>query len=102
LKHGGKCIAAYGAAAKGTVLLNYCGIGRDIVDFVVDRSPYKQGRFIPGVRLPILPPAHLIEARPDYTLILAWNLAEEILQQESAYRQMGGRFIVPIPEVKVI
>lgn len=102
LKDEGRHIAAYGAAAKGTVLLNYCGIGSDLVDFVVDRSPYKQGRYVPGVRLPILPPSRLVEVRPDYTLLLAWNIADEILQQQVEYRRMGGRFIIPIPELKVV
>ncbi len=102
LKAEGRHIAAYGAAAKGTILLNYCGIGRDLVDFVVDRSPYKQGRYVPGVRLPILPPSQLVEARPDYTLLLAWNIADEVLQQQAEYRRMGGRFIIPIPEVRVV
>ncbi len=102
LKHDGKRLAAYGAAAKGTVLLNYCGIGTQILDFVVDRSPYKQGRYVPGVRVPIAPPARLLEDRPDYTLLLAWNLADEVQAQEAAYRQAGGRFIVPIPDVRIV
>ena len=102
LKKSGNCIAAYGAAAKGSVLLNYCGIGREILDFVVDRSTYKQGRYMPGVRLPIYPPAKLLEAMPDYVILLAWNFADEILEQQAEYLRRGGRFIVPIPEVKIV
>jgi SAM-dependent methyltransferase len=95
-------IAAYGAAAKGSTLLNYCGIGRDLLDFVVDRSPHKQGRFMPGVRLPIAPPERLLEDRPDYVLLLTWNFAEEILAQQAEFRAGGGRFIVPVPDVRVV
>jgi SAM-dependent methyltransferase len=95
-------IAAYGAAAKGSTLLNYCGIGRDLLDFVVDRSPHKQGRFMPGVRLPIAPPERLLEDRPDYVLLLTWNFADEILAQQAQFRAGGGRFIVPVPDVRVV
>ncbi len=102
LKRRGYRLAAYGAAAKGSTLLNYYGIGRETLDFVVDRSPYKQGRLMPGVHLPIRPPHALLEDRPDYTLLLAWNFADEILAQQAAYRQAGGRFILPIPEVRVV
>lgn len=102
LKARGHRLAAYGAAAKGSTLLNYYGIGRETLDFVADRSPYKQGRLMPGVHLPIRPPSALLEERPDYTLLLAWNFADEILAQQAAYRQAGGRFILPIPEVRVV
>lgn len=102
LKADGHRLAGYGAAAKGTVLLNYFRIGKDLIDFIVDRNPHKQGRFVPGVRLPIYDPSKLLEEMPDYTLILAWNWAEEIIKQQSEYRQRGGRFILPAPSVKVI
>jgi SAM-dependent methyltransferase len=95
-------IAAYGAAAKGSTLLNYCGIGRDLLDFVVDRSPHKQGRFMPGVRLPIAAPERLLQDRPDYVLLLTWNFADEILAQQAEFRAGGGRFIVPVPDVRVV
>jgi SAM-dependent methyltransferase len=102
LKAGGKRIAAYGAAAKGSTLLNTFGIGRDVLEFVADRSQHKQGRFMPGVRLPIVPPEHLLESMPDYTLLLTWNFADEILEQQKEYRRRGGKFIIPIPTVKVV
>jgi SAM-dependent methyltransferase len=102
LKGEGKSLAGYGAAAKGTILLNYVGIGPDLLDYVVDRNTYKQGRWIPGVRLPIRPPAELLETQPDYVLILPWNFKDEIIEQQAEFRSRGGRFIVPIPEPVII
>ena len=102
IKLEGKRVAAYGAAAKGSTLLNYAGVGGDVLDFVVDRSPHKQGRFMPGVRLPILPTERLVELMPDYVVLLTWNFADEILAQQDRYRRQGGRFIIPLPQVTVV
>lgn len=95
LKSDGCRIAAYGAAAKGAILLNYCGIGPETIDFVADRSTWKQGRFIPGVRIPIVTPEALLTEQPDYCLLLAWNFADEIIRQQDDYLRAGGRFILP-------
>ena len=102
LKAKGAKIAAYGAAAKGSTLLNYFGIGKETLDFVVDRSTHKQGLYMPGVHIPIVAPSRLLEAKPDYVLLLTWNFAAEILEQQKEYREAGGKFIVPIPEVKTL
>jgi SAM-dependent methyltransferase len=102
IKNQGKSIAAYGAPAKGVTLLNYCGIGPDFVDFTADRAPSKQGRLLPGVRIPILAPEAIDERRPDYVLILPWNLKDEIVEQLASMRDWGGKFIVPIPDPTVI
>jgi SAM-dependent methyltransferase len=102
LKARDKRIAVYGASAKGTTLLNYCGLGRETLDYVVDRSSVKQGAYTPGTHLKIHAPEKLLDDMPDYVLLLTWNFADEILEQQSEYRRRGGRFIVPIPEVKVV
>jgi SAM-dependent methyltransferase len=102
LKEQGHRIAAYGAAAKGATLLNAFGIGADVLDFVADRSEHKQGLYMPGVRLPIVAPERLLEALPDEVLLLAWNFAGEILEQQAEYRRRGGRFIVPIPRPQIV
>jgi SAM-dependent methyltransferase len=101
LKAQGRRLAAYGASAKGSTLLNYCGIGSDLLDFVVDRSTAKHGRYTPGTRLPIHDPKVLLERMPDYVLLLTWNFADEILRQQAEYRRRGGRFVCPLPELKV-
>lgn len=100
-KEEGKHVVGYGAPAKGNTLLNYCGIRTDLIDYTVDRSPHKQGHFLPGVRIPIYEPERVRQTRPDYLLILPWNLREEVMQQMSYIREWGGRFVVPIPEVQV-
>ena len=97
-----KSIVGYGAAAKGNTLLNYCGIRGDFVDYVVDRSPHKQGRFLPGTHLPILSPDKIFQTKPDYLLILPWNLQNEVVEQMKGIREWGGRFVVPIPDVRIL
>jgi len=101
IKRGKKSVAAYGAPAKGNTLLNYCGIRSDFIDYTVDRSSYKQGCFLPGTHLPIYPPEKIRETRPDYLLILPWNLKDEIIEQMAYIREWGGQFIVPIPTVQI-
>ncbi len=102
LKAAGKSVAAYGASAKGSTLLNFYGLGADVLDFVADRSTAKQGRLTPGTHLPIVGPEELTRRRPDYALLLTWNFADEILRQQQAYRDAGGKFIVPLPEVRIV
>jgi SAM-dependent methyltransferase len=101
-KRAGKKIVGYGAPGKGNTLLNYCGIRGDFVEFTVDRNPYKQGKYLPGTHIPIHAPEKIREARPDYVLILPWNFKDEIVKQMAHVREWGGRFVVPIPEVKVL
>ena len=98
----GRQVAAYGASAKGSTLMNAFGIDRRLIGYVVDRSSLKQGRFTPGNHLPILPPEALLERRPDHVLLLTWNFADEILAQQAEFRRRGGRFIIPVPEVRVV
>lgn len=101
-KREGKTIVGYGAPAKGNTLLNYCGIRTDFLDYTVDRSPHKQGLYLPGTHIPIKPPDVIRKTKPDYVFLLPWNLREEIMEQMSDIREWGGRFIVPIPEVAVV
>jgi hypothetical protein len=101
-KREGKSIAGYGAPGKGNTLLNYCGIRTDFVDYTVDRNPYKQGKYLPGTHIPIFKPEKIDETHPDYVLILPWNFKDEIIEQMKHIRDWGGKFVVPIPEVRVI
>ena len=101
-KREGKQIVGYGAPGKGNTLLNYCGIRTDFIDYTVDRSPHKQGNFLPGTRIPIFAPERIRDTKPDYVLILCWNLQEEVVEQMGHIREWGGRFVVPIPDVKVL
>ncbi len=102
LRAEGASVAAYGAAAKGATLINSSGVGANTLDFVVDRNTYKQGKLMPGARIPILDPQALLDRRPDYVLLLAWNFAEEIVRQQQDYADGGGRFVVPVPRPKIV
>jgi SAM-dependent methyltransferase len=102
VKRKGHSVVGYGAPAKGNTLLNYCGVRADFIDYTVDRSPHKQGRFLPGTRIPICSPERIRETRPDYVLILPWNLRDEIVEQMAYVREWGGRFVVPVPRVEVL
>lgn len=102
LKREGKTIAGYGASARGNTLLNYGGIGPEILDFIADRNPLKQGLYTPGMHIPVVPVERLLEERPDYVLVIAWNFAEEIIRQLDDYRREGGRFILPLPEPSLV
>jgi hypothetical protein len=101
-KNCGKSLAGYGAPGKGNTLLNYCGIRNDFLDYTVDRNPHKQGKYLPGTHIRIFPPEKIAETRPDYVLILPWNLKDEIANQLAYIRSWGGKFVVPIPEVSVL
>jgi hypothetical protein len=100
-KRQGKSIAGYGAPGKSATLLNYCGIRTDYIDYTVDRNPYKQGRYLPGTHIPVFPPDRIGETKPDYVLILPWNLRDEIMRQLSFIREWSGRFVIPIPTLEV-
>lgn len=102
LKLQGKRIVGYGASAKGNVMLNYCRVGPETLDYIVDSIPYKQGRYTPGMHVPIYPESRLLEDQPDYALLLAWNFADEIIQKQELFRKKGGKFILCIPKVKVL
>lgn len=99
--HQGKTVVGYGAPGKSATLLHYCGIGKDLIGYTVDRNPHKQGRFLPGTHIPIYHPDHIAETKPDYVVILPWNLKDEIMEQLQFIRAWGGRFVVPIPEVAI-
>ena len=101
-KRAGSSIVGYGAPAKGNTLLNYCGVRSDFIDYTVDRSPHKQGMFLPGIHIPVHSPSKIFETKPDYVLILPWNIKDEIVSQMAGVREWGGRFVVPIPEVTVL
>jgi SAM-dependent methyltransferase len=101
-KRAGKLVAGYGAPAKGNTLLNYCGVGPELLAFTVDRSPHKQGLYLPGAQIPIFAPAHILELRPDYVFILPWNIKDEVIETMHAVRDWGGKFVVPVPSVQVM
>jgi len=101
-KRDGKRIAGYGAPGKGNTLLNYCGVGTDFIDYTVDRNPYKHGKFLPGTRIPIFPPERIADTKPDYVLILPWNLKDEIAKQLAYVSDWGGQLVVPIPELTIV
>ena len=100
-KRDGKTVVGYGAPGKGNTLLNYCGIRTDFLDYTVDRNPYKQGKYLPGTHIPIVHPDKIRETKPDYVLILPWNLKDEIRQQLAYVAEWGGKLVVPIPEVEI-
>lgn len=101
-KRDGMSVAAYGAPAKGNTLLNYCGVGQDFIDFTVDRSPAKQGHYLPGTHIPVFAPEKIREAKPDFLVILPWNIKDEIIGQTSYIREWGGKFVIPIPSVEIL
>ena len=102
LRAEGRTVAAYGAAAKGAMMLNHAGLGTDLVSFVVDRNPHKHGKLMPGTHQPVRPTQELLAERPDYVLLLAWNFRDEIIAQQGEYLDGGGRFIVPVPTPEVV
>ena len=102
MKSKNKKLAIYGASAKGSTLLNYFGIGKELFDFVVDRSTAKQGWYTPGTKMPIYDPIELVEQKPDYVLLLTWNFADEILKQQAEYTRIGGQFIIPLPKPRIV
>jgi SAM-dependent methyltransferase len=101
-RNAGKSVVGYGAPAKGNTLLNYCGVGPELLPYTVDISPHKQGRYLPGVQIPIYAPEHIFATKPEFVLILPWNIQEEIADRMAAVRQWGGRFVVPIPKLRVL
>lgn len=101
-KRQNKSVVGYGAPAKGNTLLNYCGVRTDFIDYVVDLNPHKQGLFLPGTRIPVYAPERMRQTKPDYVLILPWNLKEEIIAQHAYVREWGGKFVIPIPRTEII
>ena len=102
LKSENKKVIGYGAAAKGNTLLNYYHMGPELIEFIADLSPMKQNKFTPGTHIPVYSPKRICEAKYNYMLILAWNFADEIMKQQSKFKEMGGRFIFPVPEVRIV
>jgi methylation protein EvaC len=102
LRRAGKRVVAYGAAGRSTILLNFCGLGPDLVEYVLDMSPLRYGKFVPGVSIPIVPPDAFHARPPDYAIMTAWNYEPEIVVKERAYLAAGGRFIVPLPEIRIV
>ena len=102
LKDQGHRIVGYGASARGNTLLNYYRIGLDILDYIADRNSLKHGLYTPGMHIPVVPVERIVEDRPDFVLVLAWNFAEEIMAQQDEYRRLGGRFVLPIPEPRIV
>jgi SAM-dependent methyltransferase len=102
LRQSGHRVVGYGAPAKGNTLLTYLNLGTDKLDYICDKSPFKQGRYTPGMHIPVVPPSRLTSDKPEYVLLLAWNFQDEVLQQQTAYRELGGKFITPVPEVRII
>src|SRR5262249_38387934 len=98
----GKLIIGYGAPAKSNTLLNYCGIKKELLSFTVDKNPYKQGRYLPGVHIPVLHPDSIMEAKPDYLFILPWNIKDEVIEQMHFIKKWGGQFVIPIPTLQII